>query len=158
MTVQQVQELLVDLTATEQLKIARWLIDTALAQDNLVGPTNEGVSSKQTEAERSKNDSPANGLSTQNIPSDVQQTDAIAREKQAFRSMHHMLWSQHPEEHVAIHKGQLVDHDVDGVALSRRIYVQYPHEFVLIRKVEPQPEKTLRFRSPRFTQPQNKEG
>ena len=49
--------------------------------------------------------------------------------------MHRRLWSQYPGHHVAIYKGQLVDHDEDGIALSRRIYAGYPEEFVLVKKV-----------------------
>lgn len=66
--------------------------------------------------------------------------------------MHQSLWKEYPREHVAIYDGQLVDHDTDGTALSQRIYAQYPDEFVLIRKVEPQLERTLQFRSRRFIQ------
>ncbi len=78
----------------------------------------------------------------------------VEKDKWAYQSMHHYLWSQYPEQHVAIYNGRLVDHDEDGIALSRRIYARYPDEFVLIKKVEPQPKRTLRFRSPRFVKEQ----
>lgn len=82
--------------------------------------------------------------------SSLLQDETVEREKRAYQTMHHRLWSQYPGQHVAIHAGRLVDHDEDGIALSRRIYAQYPEEFVLIKQVESQPERTLRFRSPRF--------
>lgn len=86
------------------------------------------------------------------LEASVHPDEGVEREKRAYRAMHERLWAQYPHRHVAIHHGQLVDHDQDGIALSRRIYAQYPDEFVLITKVEPQPERTLRMRSPRFVQ------
>lgn len=80
----------------------------------------------------------------------IQQEEGVECEKRAYRAMHARLWVQYPNQHVAIYGGQLVDHDQDGIALSRRVYARYPDEFVLIKQVEPQPERTLRFRSPRF--------
>ena len=44
----------------------------------------------------------------------------------------------------------LLDRDVDGVALSQRINVSYPDEFILIRQVEIEPDQVLIFRSPRL--------
>lgn len=84
----------------------------------------------------------------------IQQEERVGREKQAYRALHANLWVQYPNHHVAIYQGKLVDHDQDGIALSRRIYARYPDEFVLIKQVEPQPERTLRFRSPRFIKEQ----
>ncbi|MCB9148530.1 MAG: hypothetical protein H6645_08685 [Caldilineaceae bacterium] len=80
----------------------------------------------------------------------VERVENVECEKRAFRALYERLWAQYPNHHVAIYNGELVDHDQDGIALSRRVYAQYPDEFVLIKKVEPQPERTLRFRSPRF--------
>ncbi len=76
--------------------------------------------------------------------------ESVAREQSAYQAMHATLWQKYPDHHVAIHGGQLVDHDVDGIALSRRIYAKFPNEFVLIKTVEAQPDRILRFRSPRF--------
>ena len=50
-------------------------------------------------------------------------------------------------QHVAIQNGRLVDHDADGLTLSRRIDSRYPNTFVLIRKVEAQPKRVLQLRS-----------
>lgn len=83
-------------------------------------------------------------------PLALSMTPSVSYEKDAYRSLHPQLWKQYPRQHVAIYHGQLVDHDEDGIALSRRVYAQYPEEFVLIKKVESQPERTLHFRSPRF--------
>ena len=82
-----------------------------------------------------------------------EQADVLAvveQEKSAYRMLHSWLWQNYPGEHVAIYQGQLVDHDPDGLALSRRIYQRFPTEFVLIRQVEAEAERVLHFRSPRF--------
>ena len=52
--------------------------------------------------------------------------------------------------HVAIYKGELIDHDADGVALSQRVYEKYPDKFILIRQVEVESDRILHFRSPRL--------
>lgn len=76
--------------------------------------------------------------------------DAIEREKTAYIELHDILWQKYPGQHIAIYNGELVDHDADGLALSKRIYKRYHDEFVLIRQVEPNPDPILQFRSPRF--------
>ena len=70
----------------------------------------------------------------------------------AYHQLHSMLWAKHAQHNVAIYRGQMVDHDADGVALSLRIYQQYPNQFVLIRQVEAEAESLLRIRSPRFVE------
>lgn len=85
-----------------------------------------------------------------NSPESSDELVAVTQEKAAYRALHGWLWQNYPGEHVAIYQGQLVDHDPDGLALSRRIYQRFPTEFVLIRQVEAEPERILYFRSPRF--------
>jgi hypothetical protein len=76
--------------------------------------------------------------------------EAVDREHAAYLALHPMLWQEYPGQHVAIYGGELVDHDPDGVALSRRIYERFPNDFVLIRQVEVEPDRVLQMRSPRF--------
>lgn len=57
---------------------------------------------------------------------------AVAREREAFLALHPTLLLQYPNEYVAIHHGQLVDHDEDGLALTLRVYQRFPDEFVWI--------------------------
>jgi len=78
--------------------------------------------------------------------------EAVGREVSAYIAMHPLLWENYAGEHVAIYGEELVDHDGDGVALSRRIYARYPSDFVLIRQVEAESERVLHFRSPRFAE------
>jgi hypothetical protein len=89
-------------------------------------------------------------VDTSEQASETTPSATVAREKTAYYAMHAQLWAQYPGQHVAIYKGKLVDYDQDGVALSRRIYAEYPNDFVLITQVEQRAERTLRFRSPRF--------
>ena len=85
-----------------------------------------------------------------NEPEQPDEPAGVGQEKAAYRALHGWLWQNYPGEHVAIYQGQLVDHDPDGLALSRRIYQRFPTEFVLIRQVEAETERILQFRSPRF--------
>ncbi len=78
--------------------------------------------------------------------------EAVRDEIAAYHVLHPMLWAQYPKQHVAIHGGQLLDHDENKVALRRRINQSYPNQFVLIRQVELEPERVLYFRSPRFVE------
>ena len=74
----------------------------------------------------------------------------MSQEETAYQAMHAELTSLYADEYVAIHQGQLIDHDSDELALLRRLDSQYPNEIVLMKRVRPLPEPELRFRSPRF--------
>ena len=50
--------------------------------------------------------------------SNGEQHEAVEREKQAYIAMHSQLLENYAGKHVAIHAGQIVDHDEDGVALK----------------------------------------
>lgn len=74
----------------------------------------------------------------------------IDREAEAYRAMHADLLNTHPGEYVALHQGQLVDHDQDQLALYLRVKAQYPKIPVLIRQVRPEVEEVFTIRSPRL--------
>lgn len=76
----------------------------------------------------------------------------INAEKAAFIAFHPYLLANYPGEEVAIYQGKIVDHDMDGVALSLRIEQRYPNEFVLISPVTAKPMEEWVVRSPRFEQ------
>jgi hypothetical protein len=61
-----------------------------------------------------------------------------------------MLLREYPGEYVAIYGGQLVDHDLDRVALLNRIDKKHPNVFVLIRPVLENPEIIYEHRSVRW--------
>ena len=74
----------------------------------------------------------------------------LQREAEAFEALHAELKSKYLGQHVAIHDGNLVDHDTDPVALVRRVRERFGHAAVLIRQVEEQPEREYVFNSPRL--------
>ena len=54
-------------------------------------------------------------------------------------------------EYVAIHGGQVVDHDREEMALVKRIQMNYPTDVVVhIRLASRKPDTELHMRSPRF--------
>jgi hypothetical protein len=72
------------------------------------------------------------------------------RERAAFLTTHTQLVQKYLGQYAAIYQGELIDHDVDLASLMERIDQRYPDTFVLVRKVEVNPERTYYFRSPRF--------
>ena len=74
----------------------------------------------------------------------------MEREVAIFEAKHSQLYSQYPNQYIAMHEGQVVDHDDELMPLVKRRRQQYPNnEVVLIRQVLPELPKTLMFRSPR---------
>lgn len=69
----------------------------------------------------------------------------------AFQAQHPELLKTHPNEYIAFHQGELVDHDKDFLTLHRRIRLQFGRQPVLLRHVNAETERTLTFRSPRLT-------
>ena len=74
----------------------------------------------------------------------------IEREMEAYRTMHAQLKQRFLGQYVAIHNGELVDHDADRRALSRRVRQKYGSVAVLITPVEERPEREFVMLSPRF--------
>ncbi len=76
----------------------------------------------------------------------------MKQEQTAFQVMKAALLQHYEEQYVAVHHGEVVDHDPDQTALALRISERYPDTAVLIKKVSTDPDKILRMRSPRFLQ------
>lgn len=74
----------------------------------------------------------------------------IDREMEAYRVMHAELKQQLLGQYVAIHNGELVDHDPDRRTLSQRVRQKYGNLAVLITPVEERPEREFLMLSPRF--------
>jgi hypothetical protein len=63
----------------------------------------------------------------------------------------HAAWrEQYDGEYIAVHQGQLVDHDLSFGALLERIEALYPDEFVLIRPIREESEIVYRHCSIRW--------
>jgi hypothetical protein len=76
----------------------------------------------------------------------------IEQEKAAFLAVYPQLWQMYPQQYVAIYQEQVIDHDTDFATLFARIDEQYADEFVLIRRVEAEPEPVYHFPSPRWVE------
>lgn len=74
-------------------------------------------------------------------------------ERQAFEAMYEDLLRQYEGQYVAVHQGQVVDHDTDQLALLRRRKLNYPQDVVLIAQVSSEAQRVLHFRSPRLINP-----
>ena len=75
----------------------------------------------------------------------------IQEETAAFERMHAQLVTQYLGQHVAIHLGELVDHDLDLLALRRRIRQRFGRLPILLRAVTPERElPELIIRRPRL--------
>lgn len=83
------------------------------------------------------------------------QREKMAREQRAFEMMYLDLVKQFEGQFVAVHNGEVVDHDIDPIALLRRRRQNYPNDVVLITQVLPKSQRILCFRSPRFVNPIN---
>jgi hypothetical protein len=75
---------------------------------------------------------------------------AIERETAAYLALHNGLLQQYEGEYIALHHGELVAHGPDFGAVYHAANLAYPHEFVLIRRVESDAEPVYHFRSPKF--------
>lgn len=71
----------------------------------------------------------------------------LEQEIAAYQSMHAGLLQKYPGKYVAVHKGQVVDFDLDQLALYFRVRKLFPGEEILIRQVRPEIERILQFRS-----------
>lgn len=60
----------------------------------------------------------------------------MVKEVAAFEAMHSELVHQYLGQFVAVHHGQVIDHDRDEMTLVDRIYQQYPDEIIMIDQVQ----------------------
>jgi len=76
--------------------------------------------------------------------------EKIRTETEAFERQRKSLLAAYPGEYVAIHEGNVIDHDPDLRTLHLRVFARLGHAPVLLKRVIEQPERELVFRSPRF--------
>lgn len=93
--------------------------------------------------------SAAGGHATPAALNDQQRT--IEQEQQVFAARHQEFLALYPGETIVIHAGKVIDHDVDRVALSRRIRGQYGNQPIFMAPVLPEPIQTMQTRSPHLT-------
>ncbi len=78
---------------------------------------------------------------------------SLLREQEAYVSIHAELKRKYLGQHVAIYNQELVDHDLDAMALVRRIRRRFGNAPVLFCEVEEQTEREYVIRSPRLEKP-----
>jgi hypothetical protein len=76
--------------------------------------------------------------------------EKIRAESEAFDQLYETLLAQYQGHYVAIHDGQVIDHDPDLRQLHLRIFARLGHTPVLLKQVTDQPIRELVFRSPRI--------
>ena len=80
--------------------------------------------------------------------------EKMKTETTAFERMYDQLVAQYLGQHVAIHDGELVDHDADLLALRKRIRQRFGRMPILLRQVTPERElPELIIRRPRLLSP-----
>jgi hypothetical protein len=71
---------------------------------------------------------------------------SVRREIDAYTTLHPNLVKEYMGNYVAIFQGKLVDHDADFGALMKRVKSRYPDDFVLVRRVDRVPTRTITVR------------
>ena len=74
----------------------------------------------------------------------------IIAESKAFQLLHTELLLRYQGEYVAVHNGEVVDHDTDLCVLNRRIRTRYGRTAVLLQRVTEQPKVEWLIRSPKL--------
>lgn len=77
----------------------------------------------------------------------------LEAETRAFEQQRATLATQYPREYVAIHSGQVIDHDPDLRALHLRVFAKLAHIPVLLKLVTENADRDLVIRSRRFERP-----
>ena len=79
------------------------------------------------------------------------QRTRMLEEQEAYERLRETILAQYEGEYVAIHGGQVVDHDREEMALVKRIQMNYPTDVVVhIRLASRKPDTELHMRSSRF--------
>jgi hypothetical protein len=75
---------------------------------------------------------------------------AIERENAAYLALHDTLLEKYRGEYVALYHGEVIAHGSDFGTVFTYVNQQHPDEFVMIRRVEADPEPVYHFRSPKL--------
>jgi hypothetical protein len=85
----------------------------------------------------------------QNYLREVRHTQLIA-EMDRFRVKHGELLTKFNGEYVGMRSGEVIDHDVDGGALYKRLRHKYGGQPILIVQVTESPEQEFTVRNPKL--------
>jgi len=78
------------------------------------------------------------------------QREKIRAETTAFTAQYEQLRVAYLGQYVAIHQGEVIDHDADLRTLHLRVFERLGQTPVLLKQVTDRPEQELVFRSPRL--------
>ncbi len=78
----------------------------------------------------------------------------IRAETEAFEQQLAALRLRYGDEYVAIHQGEVIDHDADLRTLRLRVFQHLGHVPVLLKRVSNSTERDLVFRNPRLERPE----
>lgn len=81
--------------------------------------------------------------SAQSLDEWEKQSETIAQEQAIYESQHAVLYKKYAGQFIAMHRGQVVDNDLDRKALSRRIRQRYGKQPILITPVLAEPRRTF---------------
>lgn len=76
--------------------------------------------------------------------------EKLEAEMTAFQSQLPALLASYSDQYVAIHDGQVIDHDADLRTLHSRVYARMGSVPILLQKVTATPEPDVLVRSPRL--------
>ena len=79
-----------------------------------------------------------------------QNNQKISRESALYREQHSEIKKQYLGQFIAMHQGQIVDHDLEFQPLFERIRARFGNIAVMIKKVEEEPETVIYRRGFRF--------
>ena len=68
----------------------------------------------------------------------------LMTEMDRFRAQHADLIAQYPTEYIGLHNGRVLDHDLDGGALYRRLRHRYEDLPILIVRVTETPDQEIK--------------
>ncbi len=76
---------------------------------------------------------------------DEVEREKIHAETEAFWAMHDELVATYGGEYVALHRGEVVDHDTDVSRLEQRVRQRFGPIAIMIAPVTPEPRRDLQF-------------
>ena len=89
------------------------------------------------------------GTATLMLPQEVVEgLGQVAQEETAYQAQHAQLLTQFPGQFIAMHNGQVIDHDTDELALFLRVRRQFSQIGILIKHVTLEVEEVWQMRSP----------
>lgn len=90
----------------------------------------------------------ADHMPTQPLSSHDGRFAKIEAEQKRYEAIHATLLNLYSGQYIAMHDGEVVDHDFDRVGLSRRVRSRYGSIPLLIVQVRDEPRLTIYVRSP----------